>query len=71
MSVTMTSGLLWKYWNGSLFAISEGFETALPASTRFNLTRPLAHGQNPPWHVNGAGAGQAYYQLHPTVIALY
>ncbi len=37
------SGLVLKYRNGEWFVIQRGYETALPASSRFRLTKP-SHG---------------------------
>ena len=36
----MISGLVLKYLNGECFVIRRGYETALPASSKFTLTKP-------------------------------
>ncbi|MFT5742207.1 MAG: hypothetical protein ACI86S_000264 [Paracoccaceae bacterium] len=43
----MISGLQWKHLKGSVFVMSEGYETALPASSKFVLTQPFTTLGNP------------------------
>ena len=61
----MMSGLIWKYLNGSRFAMDQRYETTLPASTRILLTPPLIMSSCPPKRCPVGRKDVSVICLHP------